>query len=115
MPPSLSCTAAQACEDNTKGYSSTYLAMGFANVRAGTQKRSMRLMEMEEGAGRARYCALRYHPWVWMTENPAATTCGNVSFQVGLRASIGFGRISAPFPPAVAHRLLLSSLTAAIE
>ena len=24
---------------NTKGYSSTYLAMGFANVRAGTQKR----------------------------------------------------------------------------
>ena len=23
---------------NTKGYSSTYLAMGFANVRAGTQK-----------------------------------------------------------------------------
>ena len=24
---------------NTKGYSSTYLAMGFANVRVGTQKR----------------------------------------------------------------------------
>ena len=24
---------------NTKGYSSAYLAMGFANVRAGTQKR----------------------------------------------------------------------------
>ena len=24
---------------NTKGYSSTYLAMGFAGVRAGTQKR----------------------------------------------------------------------------
>ena len=29
--------AVQRC--NTKGYSSTYLAMGFAKVRAGTQKR----------------------------------------------------------------------------
>ena len=28
-------TPVQAC-DNTKGYSGTYLAMGFANVRAGT-------------------------------------------------------------------------------
>ena len=28
--------ATRAC--NTKGYSSTYLVMGFANVRAGTQK-----------------------------------------------------------------------------
>ena len=34
---------------------------------------------------------------------------------VGLRESFLFGRISAPFPPAVAHRLLLKSLTAAIE
>ena len=30
---------------NTKGYSSTYLAMGFANVRAGTQKRRAVLLE----------------------------------------------------------------------
>ena len=29
----------QACSNN-KGYSSTYLAMGFADVRAGTQKSS---------------------------------------------------------------------------
>ena len=28
---------APACERNTKGYSSTYLAMGLANVRAGTR------------------------------------------------------------------------------
>ena len=33
----------------------------------------------------------------------------------GSAARIVFGRISGPFPPAVAHRLLLSSLTAAIE
>ena len=31
--------APAACLSNTKGYSSTYLAMGFANVRAGTQIR----------------------------------------------------------------------------
>ena len=29
--------APAACLHNTKGYSSTYLAMGFANVRAGTR------------------------------------------------------------------------------
>ena len=28
--------APAACLSNTKGYSSTYLALGFANVRAGT-------------------------------------------------------------------------------
>ena len=33
---------------------------------------------------------------------------------LGLRGSFS-GGIQAPFPPAVAHRLLLSSLTAAIE
>ena len=32
----------------------------------------------------------------------------------GLREYVVLGRISAPFPPAVAHRLLLSDLTAAI-
>ena len=32
---------------------------------------------------------------------------------LGSPARIDLGRISAPFPPAVAHRLLLSSLTAA--
>ena len=32
-------THGPSCPSNTKGYSSTYLAMGFANVRAGTQKR----------------------------------------------------------------------------
>ena len=32
----------EARQSNAKGYSSTYLAMGFANVRAGTQKRRER-------------------------------------------------------------------------
>ena len=33
----LSCTCVRnSLRGNTKGYSSTYLAMGFANVRAGT-------------------------------------------------------------------------------
>ena len=33
----------------------------------------------------------------------------------GLREIIVLGAFQAPFPPAVAHRLLLSALTAAIE
>ena len=37
LPPRHSCHGGLAC-GNTKGYSSTYLAMGFADARAGTQK-----------------------------------------------------------------------------
>ena len=45
---SSSCTAGLS---NTKGYSSTDLAMGFANVRAGTRKRRAVTMRSQHGVG----------------------------------------------------------------
>ena len=50
--PHLTHPALRDC--NTKGYSSTYLAMGFANVRAGTQKRLVRGWTGERRSGSMR-------------------------------------------------------------
>ena len=44
-----------------------------------------------------------------------ASACGGMTTSTSWPASIVLGQISAPFPPAVAYRLLLSSFTAAIE